>query len=84
MQAILMLLSAFFYFLPVVTIASLPYIGTMVSSVLSTAITTWNALLGTIPYLNYSWHVFLVVILPFELLLLLGKFFLGSRMPVHG
>lgn len=80
---IISIVGAVFNFLPVVTIASIPYIGTDLSSILTTMILTWNAFMATFPYAVVVWHVFLIVVLPFELLLLLGKFFLGHRFPAH-
>jgi len=78
---ILFILGGIFKFLPIVTIASIPYIGETVSNTLLTMVTTWNAFIVTFPYAGIAWNVLLYVILPFEALMLLGKFFLGSRMP---
>jgi len=77
------ILTAIFYFLPVVTISSIPVIGTAVSGYIDTIVTTWNAFMITFPYAQTGWDVFIYVILPFEILLLLGKMFLGSRVPSH-
>jgi len=78
---ILFVVGGIFKLLPVVTIASIPYIGDQVSSFLVTMVTTWNAFIDTFPYAGIAWNVFIYVILPFEALMLLGKFFLGHRMP---
>jgi len=76
-------LASIFQFFPVVTIASLPLIGEFLRDTLVTIVTTWNAFLETFPYALVVWQVFLIVILPFEFLMLIGKLFLGSRMISH-
>jgi len=70
-----------FYILPVVTVADIPYIGQNVSETLITAVKIWNTFMETLPYVETTWNIFLLVILPFEILMLIGKFFLGHRMP---
>lgn len=80
---VLLIFGTLFIFFPVVTIASIPYIGVPVSSLLTSMVLTWNAFMVTFPYAQTAWHIFLVVILPFEILMLLGKFFLGHRLPVN-
>jgi uncharacterized protein (DUF983 family) len=70
-----------FTLLPVVTIASIPIVGSFVSSALYFAVEIWNSFMVTFPYAQLVWHVFIYVILPFEILMLIGKFFLGHRMP---
>lgn len=70
-----------FVFLPVVSIASIPVIGHFVVSILETIVETWNAFLITFPYAVIAWHMLLWVILPFEILMAVGKFFFGNRMP---
>jgi len=75
--------NAFFSVFPVVTIASLPYIGPQISETLVTMVGMWNSFQDTFPYVTVVWHSFLWVILPFELLLLVGKIILGSRNPAH-
>jgi len=75
------LVSVIFVFLPVVTIATLPYVGPAISSTLVTVVGVWNAFLDTFPYAQIVWHVFLFIILPFEILMIVAKFFLGSRVP---
>lgn len=77
------ILGIIFVFFPVVTIASLPVIGPSLSTILITMVTTWNAFMVTFPYAQVAWQVFLFVILPFELLMLIGKFFLGHHLPVN-
>jgi len=80
---IVALVSAIFTILPVVTIADFPLIGSNVSSTLTTAALTWNAFIATFPYAEEAWNIFIYVIIPFELLMLTGKFFFGHRLPAH-
>jgi len=68
-------------FFPEVDIASIPYIGSSVSSTLVTAVSYWNAFMVTLPFMADVWHVFLYAILPFEILMIFLKFFLGNRVP---
>lgn len=70
-------------FLPVVTIASIPIAGSFISSVLITAVQVFNAFLGTFPFAIIVWHMFLWVVLPFEFLLLIAKFFFGHHVPAQ-
>jgi len=78
-----LLLGFIFQFLGVLTIATIPYIGPSVIAVLYTMIGIWNAFMGTFPYALTGWHIFLIVIVPFEILLLIAKFFLGHHVPAH-
>ena len=80
--AIGFIMIAIFSFLPVVTIADIPYIGSSVSGYLDTIMLTWNAFMVTFPYAETGWFVF-KMLLWFEALLLLARFLLGSRTPVH-
>jgi len=80
--AVMGLVSAIFVLLPVVTIASIPVIGQSMSDILGTMVITWNAFIVTFPYAGVAWG-FWPWIVGFELLLLLGKFFLGHRMPTN-
>lgn len=50
-------------------------------SLLATAIGTYNSFLDIFPFATLPTQLFLGVVLPFELALLIGKFFLGSRLP---
>jgi len=77
------IISGIFIFLPVVTISSIPYIGTTVASSLLWFVHIWNAFVITFPYAENAMNIFLYVIIPFETLMLLGRFFLGHRMPVN-
>jgi len=78
---ILLVFGTIFSFLPVVSIADVPIIGGTLRSLLVYIVQMWNAFLNTFPYAETAWYIFLVVILPFEILMLIAKFFLGSRSP---
>jgi hypothetical protein len=80
---VLLIFGALFSFLPKVTLASLPYVGSYISSSLIFIVGLWNGVLTTFPYAVVGWHVFLWIILPFEGLMLVAKFFLGHRVPAH-
>jgi len=80
---ILVILKGIFSILPSVSIASIPIIGTSVSSTLTIIMGYLYGFLNVFPYAYDIWHVFLVVIIPFELILIIMKFFVGSRMPTH-
>jgi len=80
---ILNLVAVIFVFLPVVHLSDLPYAGQAISDTLTTMVTTWNAFLITFPYAVVAWNVLLLIIVPFELLMLIGKFFFGHRLPAH-
>lgn len=67
----------------VVTLADLPVIGSTVRSVLITMVTTWNAFLVTFPYAQLPWQLFLYGVIPLEVSIIILKFILGSRTPVH-
>jgi len=66
-----------FSFLPIVTLPQLflTYLGL--------AVRYWNSFLDTVPYLQLPWTLFLTVILPFEVVLITLRFFLGNRTPVN-
>jgi len=70
-----------FSWLPDVSISSIYYIGPTLNEALVLISSKWNALMVTFPYAQLGWNVFLYLILPFELLLLTLKFFLGHRAP---
>lgn len=78
---ILLIFGAIFLILPEVSIADIPYVGFYIDDYLTFAVTTWNGFLDTFPYAQTAWHMFLVIILPFEILMLIAKFFLGHRTP---
>jgi len=77
-------LSAIFSaFLPIVSISTIPIVGSSIYNAMAWGMGVWNAFLLTVPYAQLPWRIVLYVILPFELILLLVKVFLGSRVPVH-
>lgn len=80
-QFLLLLLSAIFSIFPVVSIASIPWAGEFISETLTSMVLTWNAFMETFPYAEVGWHMLLWVILPFEALMSLAKFFFGARLP---
>lgn len=69
--------------MPVVTLASIPVVGGFISNTLQMAVGYFNSAMITLPYLQVVWHMFLWVVLPFELALLILKFFLGNHMPAN-
>lgn len=77
------ILSLLFLFFPVVTIADIPIFGEFMSSTLYTAVTYWNSFMLTFPYAETAWNMFLLFVIPFEIGLLVLKFFLGHRTPVN-
>jgi len=83
LTAIGTMLSAMFSWLPIATVASIPYIGNTLSSVLINAVQSWNSFVVTFPYAGISWHVLIWVVIPFEITMLILKTFLGSRTPSH-
>jgi len=70
-----------FGFFPVVTLNDIPVVGEFVRSTFVMAIGFWNAFIVTFPYAALPWHIFIYAVLPFEVLLIILKFFLGSRAP---
>lgn len=78
---VILIFGSIFVFLPVVTIADIPIMGEFISESLTFMVQVWNSFLETVPYLTFTWSIFLYILLPFEILLLIGKFFLGHRMP---
>jgi len=80
-QFILLLLSAIFSIFPVVSIATIPWAGEFIADNLLDMVILWNTFMETFPYAVVGWHMLLWVILPFEALMSLGKFFFGARLP---
>lgn len=78
---ILLIFGSLFVFLPVVTLENVPYIGEALRGIIIDMVGVWKAVLTTFPYAQVAWDVFLYVIMPFEILLLVSKFFLGHRSP---
>ena len=75
--------SIFTYILVPVSLTSIPFIGSTISGILLSVVSTYNAVIVTFPYAQVGFQVFLYVILPFELLMTVGKLLLGHRMPSH-
>jgi len=80
-SSILDFFTGIFSFLPEVSLSDIPVIGSSVSSTLSLMVTKYNALIETFPYAQTGFLIMVYVILPFEILMLVAKFFLGSRVP---
>jgi len=64
-----------------VDLSNIPYIGSAFRDILITALSYWNTALTVVPYLVLPWHIFIYVLLPFEILMLVAKVILGSRVP---
>jgi len=73
----------FFFWLPEVTIADIPYYGSGISANLTEVVHTWNSFMETFPYAEVGFTMFLWVVIPTELLLLVAKIILGHRVPVN-
>lgn len=69
--------SLVFFLIPVVSLPA------PILSIFSTAVSYWNMFLETFPYASIVWTMFLTVIIPFELGMLIFRFFLGSRLPAN-
>jgi len=78
---VLLIFGMIFVFFPIVSISTIPVVGPAAYDTLSYIMGKWNAVMDTLPYLHEVWTVFILVIIPFEIALMVGKFFLGSRMP---
>lgn len=79
----ILLFGSIFVFLPTVTISSIPFIGEDLYSVLALAVGYWNTFLQIFPFSVVVWHMFLWIILPFEILFIIAKVFFGSRLPAN-
>jgi len=82
-NVVLVILGMIFKWFPQVTVADIPFIGEAVSGFLYSVVGVWNAFMVTFPYAQTAWDVFLYVIVPFEILLKIGKAIFGSRMISH-
>lgn len=80
---ILLVFGSLFVFFPEVHLIDIPVFGSLMVDYLTWAVTTWNSFLETFPYAQTAWQMLLFVVLPFELLMLVAKFFLGHRMPIN-
>jgi len=83
LKMIIALVAGIEYFFPVVTIASIPMVGPQISAVLVQVNGLFNAFLSLFPFAVIVWHLFIYVVLPFEVLLLVAKFFLGQHVPAN-
>jgi len=79
---VILVLSFVFQIFPVVVLADIPIIGPSFSSTLTTAVLYFNSFAETLPYIRVVMDMFLFVVLPTEFLILILKFFLGSRTPI--
>jgi len=80
---VLLVVTSIFSLLPVVSISTIPVIGPTVASWLLYTVKLYNGLISTFPYAQVAFQVLIYVIIPFELLMLLGKFLLGHRLPIN-
>ncbi len=80
---VVLIFSTIFIIFPVVTIATIPIFGSFISSMLTLMVQTFNSILGTLPFLVISWSIFKWVIVPFEVFVIVLRFFLGARAPVE-
>jgi hypothetical protein len=83
LNLIILIIGMIFIFLPVVTLADIPLFGGWISEYLLTIVQMWNSFCETFPYAITAWRVFLYLIIPFEILLIIARFFLGSRTPIN-
>ena len=74
---VLLLIGGLASFLPVVQLPD------SVRNVLILAVSYWNNFLGDFPFAVLPWHIFLYVIIPFEVTLLIAKFFFGHILPAN-
>lgn len=82
-KAIFLIIAGIFSILPNVAFSDIPTVGPFITENLLYGVRLLNGALETFPYGVIVWFIFTHVIIPFELLLLIGKFFLGSRNPTH-
>lgn len=80
------LLNAFLQFFQlIISIFNLPVITELpfgIDGILTTAVSYYHGITETVPYLQVVWNCFLFV-LAFEVVLLVLKLVLGSRLPAH-
>lgn len=80
---IVLIFSSLVSIIPNVSFTDIPVVGPFVIEYLSLAMSYWNGFMNLVPYLHLPWTILLTVIIPFEMGLLIAKFFFGSRLPVH-
>jgi hypothetical protein len=83
LNIVIAVIGVIFMIIPTVTLASIPVFGQPITDILTSMIHMWNAFMVTFPYAQTAWHLILWVIIPFEIGLLVLKFFLGHRTPVN-
>lgn len=74
LQAIISVIHSFF-------IVDLPF---FVNNFLLTATGYYHSFMLVFPPAVLPFTIFVTIILPFELIMLVAKFFLGHRLPAHG
>jgi len=82
LNVVIVIFGIIFAFFPEVNLASIPLVGESLRNTLISVVLYWNSFMDTFPYAQILWSVFLKVVIPFEIVLLIVKFFLGSRAPV--
>lgn len=83
LSAIVSIIAQLMSVLPNVGVADIPFIGGYIATYLGMAVSYINTGVIILPFLQVVWHSFVYVILPFEISLLVAKFFFGSRLPAH-
>lgn len=72
-----------FSIIPRVDLGDIPILGNYIRDILIFIMGYWNSFMETLPYLIVVWQMFIYVIIPFEIGLLILKFFLASRVPAN-
>lgn len=83
LRALNIITSLILSIVPTVDLGDIPLIGISLRALLVNIMGYWNTAVETLPYLGTVWNTFLYVIIPFELGLIILKFFLGNRTPVR-
>jgi len=83
LNLIILIIGMLFVFFPIVTLADIPLFGGWISEYLLTAVQMWNSFIYTFPYAQTAWRVLIYLIIPFEILIITARFFLGSRTPIN-
>ncbi len=82
LKVIINLIDAVLFWLPDITLNSIPVIGNGVEFTLLQMVKTWNAFVITFPYAETLQTGFMWIIV-FEIGLLITKVLLGSRTPIN-
>lgn len=80
---ILLVFGSLWVFLPVVKLSDIPLIGGFFVEYFTIMVNVWHSFMNFFPYAEMGWNMLIYVILPFEILLLTAKFFLGHRLPTN-